>query len=142
MSTDTWQDYSAAIASAPERGEIARVSERRARTFCEALLQAYGVPAADAALTADVFIQSDLQRRRFHGMRLLLYVAGIKLAGCAVAEMDGIGPWRPRFSTERSIGQVVAVRAMELAIAKAREYGVGLVGVRIQAPTRLRNTIR
>lgn len=101
---------------------------------CRALLAGLGVPAEDAALTADVFVDSDLRGEASHGMRLLVQVLGRIAAGSALA--------KPRvtvladrgaiavFDAHHSLGQVVAARAMRLAIAKARQHGVGIVGVR------------
>lgn len=101
---------------------------------CTALLQALGVPREDADLTSDVFVQSDLRGEESHGMRLLLHVLGRIKAGSVLPKakvtvvMDRGS--MALFDAHHSLGQVVAARAMRLAIAKAREYGVGLVGIR------------
>jgi LDH2 family malate/lactate/ureidoglycolate dehydrogenase len=99
-----------------------------------ALLRALGVPDADAALTVDVFLQADLRGEESHGMRLFLHILGRLRDGGAqpVAETTTLVNRGAiaLLDAHDSLGQVVGVRGMELAIAKAREYGVGIVGIR------------
>jgi L-2-hydroxycarboxylate dehydrogenase (NAD+) len=114
--------------------ERIRVAADALRPNCAALLQALGVPREDADLTTDVFLHSDLRGEESHGMRLLLHVLGRIKAGGALAKAK-ITVVRDRgavalFDAHHSLGQVVAARAMRLAIAKARENGIGTVGFR------------
>jgi LDH2 family malate/lactate/ureidoglycolate dehydrogenase len=134
VSADSWQEYNATIASAANRGELVSVAEPDARSFCEALLRASGVSAEDAALTTDVFIQSDLRGEDSHGMRLLLHVnrrirEGGDRAETNVTVVSDRGAMA-LLDANRSLGQVVAAHAMRLAMSKARKFGIGIVGVR------------
>jgi LDH2 family malate/lactate/ureidoglycolate dehydrogenase len=111
-----------------------RVEAATLRPNCQALFEALGVPPEDAALTTDVFMQSELRGEESHGMRLLLHVLGRIRAGGALAKAE-ITVERDRgamalLDAHHSLGQVVGARAMLLAIAKAREHGVGVVGFR------------
>src|SRR5580704_7897100 len=98
------------------------------------ILEKLGVPPADAVVAADVFIQSDLRGEESHGARLLLNVfARIEAGGdnpksqtVVLRDRNAVALW----DAQRGIGQVVAARAMQEAIAKAKSYGIGVVGVR------------
>jgi LDH2 family malate/lactate/ureidoglycolate dehydrogenase len=104
------------------------------RFNCAALLRALGVPPADAELTTDVFLQSDLRGEESHGMRLFLHILGRLKDGGALPvpkvtvlmDRGAVG----LFDAHHSLGQVVAARGMQLAITKAQQFGVGLVVVR------------
>lgn len=98
------------------------------------VLQALGVTPEDARITAEVFVAADMAGEPSHGLRLLITVcerieAGGHRAETAIdveRDMGAIAVW----AANRSIGQVVAVRAMDNAIAKAARYGVGIIAVR------------
>ncbi len=101
---------------------------------CVHLLQQAGVPAGQAALIADVCVQADLRGVESHGvLRLPAYIHqvthGLLAADTrvdvvrdhrATALLDGNG----------GFGQVAAAEGMRHAIHKAREHGLGAVGVR------------
>lgn len=99
-----------------------------------ALLRACGVPPEDAALIADVFVDSDLRGEESHGVRLLVHILGRLKAGSIRPEpvvttlLDRAAA--ARWDANHSLGHAVAARAMRLAMAKARQHGIGLVGVR------------
>lgn len=104
------------------------------RAVGERLLQAVGVPPEDAALVTDVHIDADLRGEESHGMRMMHLALERIRAGTSLPKPK-ITVLRDKgvvglFDAHHSLGQVVATRAMKLAISKAREYGVGLVGVR------------
>jgi LDH2 family malate/lactate/ureidoglycolate dehydrogenase len=98
------------------------------------VFEAWGMPKEDAAVTADILTQADLMGIDSHGITLLpLYEelirsgrlepkAQIKIERSfgATAVIDGGG----------GLGQVPSMRAMDLAIEKARAFGIGAVGVR------------
>ena len=101
---------------------------------CVRLLRQVGVPSDQAAVTADVCVQADLRGVESHGvLRLPAYIHqvthGLMAADTrvevvhdhgAMALLDGRG----------GFGQVAASQAMGMAIRKAKDYGVGAVGVR------------
>lgn len=98
------------------------------------VLEKYGVPPKDAGIVSDHFAVAELWGRSSHGaLRLPILIRGIKTGTInpraepklvketlAAALIDG----------DYGIGQVVSIRAMDLAIEKARSVGVGLISVR------------
>jgi len=111
-----------------------RIAADALRANCTAMLLALGVPSGDADLTTDVFIQADLRGEESHGMRLFLHILGRLKAGGALP-VPRVTVIMDRgavalFDAHHSLGQVVAARGMQLAISKARQYGLGVVGLR------------
>jgi ureidoglycolate dehydrogenase (NAD+) len=108
------------------------ISETRLRGLVEATLGAVGLSAADAATCADAIVFANLRGTDTHGVARVL-----------PEMLDGLsrGSVRPEATvvTERDRGPVAVMRgngvagpviaraAMELAIGKAREHGVGVV---------------
>jgi L-2-hydroxycarboxylate dehydrogenase (NAD+) len=102
--------------------------------FSVEVLTRLGVPEADARICADVLLASDLRGIESHGVgRLKMYFDRIRdgiqnpvtmidvisdRAACAV--WDG----------NHGMGHVIGRRAMETAIEKARQFGMGSVAVR------------
>jgi LDH2 family malate/lactate/ureidoglycolate dehydrogenase len=111
-----------------------RVDAKRLTEFAAAVLSAVGVPDTDAALVADSLVTADLWGHQSHGvMRLSWYVnrirAGVMNAvtkpqtivdSGALAVVDG----------QNGIGHVLATFAAREAVRRARDHGVGVVGVR------------
>ena len=102
--------------------------------FVANVLTALGVPPGDAETTAQRMLEADLRGMAAHGaFRLPQYVRRIEAAGYnlhpdvrAVRET----PVSALLDGDNGLGQVVVTRATERAIAKAREHGLGWVGVR------------
>ena len=104
------------------------------QNFMRDVFIALGVPPADAAVCSDVLIASDLRGIESHGIgRLKMYYdrirAGIQSPTTefeiindrgATAVVDG----------HHGMGHVIGVRSMQMAIDKARQYGLGSVAVR------------
>lgn len=102
--------------------------------FSNSCLVKIGVPEQEAKIITETMIEADARGIHSHGlMRLPIYVERIQKGlvrkashviitndSKATAVMDGDG----------SVGQVVATQAMEIAIAKAKDYGVGIVSAR------------
>ncbi|MGC8874360.1 MAG: Ldh family oxidoreductase [Chloroflexia bacterium] len=115
-------------------GESIRVSPDRLREFVAQVFVALGVPQEDSEITADVLVEADLRGIDSHGVaRLRRYVQGIR---------DGVMLPRPQIRVVHEtpatalidggagLGQPVGVRAMRLAIEKAKAVGAGFVAVR------------
>lgn len=111
-----------------------RIAADRLVDFATAVYVASGVPEVDARLAADSLVQADLWGHQSHGvMRLSWYVARLR-AGVMrpvtepklvidtgpLAVMDG----------HDGVGQVIAARAAEEAIRRAKTHGIGAVAVR------------
>ncbi len=108
---------------------------KTAEDFMVAVFEKYGVPKADARICADVLLESDRRGIESHGCNRFkpIYIDRIKEGilnpkteyeiireTATTAVVDG----------HNGIGMVVGTRAMQLAIDKAKEYGMGMVAVR------------
>lgn len=95
----------------------------------------YGIPRADAEICADVLLESDKRGIESHGVNRFkpVYLDRIK-AGIqnAVTEMEIIKetPTTAVIDGHHGMGQVIGHKAMSMAIAKAKEFGMGMVVVR------------
>lgn len=110
------------------------VAADKLRTFCHAVAKNLGVPDDAASILAENLVEADLRGVHTHGSSLLLgYSRRLRSGGtrptgdltivsenAATALADG----------GDGIGQVIATRAMRLAIDKARRTGIGAVSVR------------
>jgi len=93
-----------------------------------------GVPPADAEICSDVLISSDLRGIESHGIgRLKMYYDRIKLGVQApvtridiIADRAATAVW----DGNHGMGQVIGQRAMQAALDKAENYGLGAVAVR------------
>jgi LDH2 family malate/lactate/ureidoglycolate dehydrogenase len=116
--------------------ETIRVAPEDLRRQAEAILIAYGATPEEAEIQADARLQGELRGHpgQGQGMRGLSRY-------CEMLQNGGIVPGAPfeilvdtpamaLVDGHKGFGQVIAVRAMYLAIARARHVGVGLVGVR------------
>ncbi|MBI4182981.1 MAG: Ldh family oxidoreductase [Proteobacteria bacterium] len=104
------------------------------RAGCVSLFEKIGVPREDGELFTDACLDSELRGEQSHGVRLVpVHLARIKAGSIRPKPKVTVLLDRGAcalFDAHLSLGQVVAARAMRLAIAKAREFGVGIVGVR------------
>ena len=100
-----------------------------------AVFERLGIPLADARLAADVLVSADLRAVDSHGVSGLLrsYVTAL-----SNGETNPKPDWKvvregPAVATvdcDRGLGVVVAPKAMELAVQKAKVTGVGMVAMR------------
>ncbi len=111
-----------------------RVSFADLKAFC---CQAYvkaGVPTAEAEIIADLLVRSDLRGVETHGVtRLPIYIQrlqkGYVRKECQLTTIKDKGP-TAFLEAHGSMGHIVAFRAMQRAIEKAEEYGIGWVSVK------------
>ncbi len=102
--------------------------------FMKEIFTRVGVPAQDAGICAEVLIASDLRGIESHGIgRLKMYYDRIK-AGIQ-APLTNIEVLRDKYATavwdgHHGMGHVIAKKAMQTAIDKATQYGLGAVAVR------------
>lgn len=116
--------------------DLVRVGVEALRERTAELFAAMGLPSEDARTVAEMLVEADLMGISSHGVSnyiRLIYRPGLR---------DGRIEARPRITVVRDgptmalldggggMGQVVATRAMDLAIEKARQSGVGVVAVR------------
>jgi LDH2 family malate/lactate/ureidoglycolate dehydrogenase len=105
-----------------------------AEAFARALLVAHGVPATDAATVAGCLVSADLRGVDTHGLcRLPGYVDRLRrglINPRPVLEPKRITPVAAALDGQNGFGFVVGTRAMQEALAIAREYGIGAVSIR------------
>ncbi len=96
--------------------------------------RAHGVPDADSDLVASTLVQADLWGHQSHGvLRTGWYIERLRQG--AMTPVTTIEVVRDKgcvgvVDGRDGVGQVVAERAMRMAIAKARDFGIGTVAVR------------
>ncbi|MCU0768588.1 MAG: Ldh family oxidoreductase [Burkholderiaceae bacterium] len=110
------------------------IRHERVATWARACLQAVGVPAADAAIVADALVQTSLWGIDSHGvLRLTHYLDRLQRGSTRAAapgRVAATGPCTASMDGDNGLGILHCVRAMEAAIALARDNGLGVVGVR------------
>ena len=117
----------------PEKDQV-RVSEADLRRTIAEIFEKLGVSRDDAAEGADVLTMTDLRGVETHGVSNMLraYVRDFK-----AGKLDPRPGWRvvrespgtAVIDAERRLGILVGSRAMQLAIDKAKQVGVGIVTV-------------
>jgi len=96
---------------------------------------AAGLPEPDAEVSADVLIESDKRGIDSHGIGRLkpIYIDRIREGIInPITKIDVIkdGPTTAVLDANNGMGQVVSKYAMQLAIDKAKQFGMGMVAVR------------
>ena len=95
----------------------------------------YGVPDADARICADVLLEADRRGIESHGVNRFkpIYIDRIK-AGIQkpVTEFEIVRETATTAVVDGhdGMGQVIGKRSMQMAIDKAKKYGMGMVAVR------------
>jgi LDH2 family malate/lactate/ureidoglycolate dehydrogenase len=118
-----------------ENNQYPRVSVEVLERFMNDVLTKVGVPPEDAATVADVLITADKFGIDSHGISRLkpIYYNRIKdgiLNPVTKIDIVREGPTTAVLDGNHGMGHVIGKRAMEMAINKAREYGMGMVAVR------------
>lgn len=110
------------------------VAEDELRRFTQQVFLAMGCPRDDASLAADVLISADLRGIDSHGVARLPGYVRLWQRKRINATPDITTVWEtPTTATvdgDAGLGLVVAPRAMDIAIEKARQYGTGWVAIR------------
>jgi L-2-hydroxycarboxylate dehydrogenase (NAD+) len=112
-----------------------RVPAESLRRYCERVLKKVNVSQEDARITADVLVEADLRGIVSHGVARLrrFYVNGIqngKITPRPQARVLTDTPATAVLDAGAGLGHPVSYRAMEKAILKAGDLGVGFVAVR------------
>lgn len=111
-----------------------RLNPDRLRDFATAIYVAAGMPEDDAWLCADTLVQADLWGHQSHGvMRLSWYEARLRAGVCvpvAKPEIVVDGGALAVLDGHEGMGQVLAAKAADEAIARAKKHGIGAVAVR------------
>jgi len=105
------------------------------KEFLEKILQKAGMPVPDAIIMADGLLKSDVFGFDSHGINRLkpVYLDRIREGIINPVTKYSIvreGPTTAVIDGNNGMGHVVGYHAMQLAIKKAKEYGMGMVAVR------------
>lgn len=111
-----------------------RVGEEALRTTVTALFEKLNIPNEDARQAADVLVAADLRGVDTHGVSNMLrsYLADYNKGGINPRPNWRIvreSPATANVDSDRGLGIIVVPRAMEIAIEKARNVGVGMVTI-------------
>lgn len=104
-------------------------------SFMKDVFVGLGVPESDAAICADVLIESDKRGIDSHGVGRLkpIYVDRIRQgiqSPTTEFEILREGPTTAVVDGHHGMGHVIGKKAMVMAIEKAKKYGMGMVAVR------------
>ncbi len=134
VAVDREEDQVLNIFKVPEEDAV-RIGADELRRIVTAIFQKVGVPSEDAALGADALVTADLRGVDSHGVSNMLrgYVNGY-LEG----RINPTPEWKvvrdqPSAATidcDRGLGIIIGPKAMEIAIQKAKETGMGAVAMR------------
>ena len=108
---------------------------KTAQEFVTDAFEALGVPRQDAEICADVLLEADRRGIESHGVNRFkpIYIDRIlaKIQNPVTHfEIVRQTPTTAVVDGHDGMGQVIGYKAMELAIKKAQEYGMGMVAVR------------
>lgn len=122
------------IFTLPEE-EFVRVDEKRLREVVERIFMKMGVSPHDARLGADVLLSADLRGVESHGVSNMLrkYIRDFKkgkLNPNPEWKIVRESPATANIDADRGLGIIIAQKAMEIAIKKAKETGIGMVTMR------------
>jgi L-2-hydroxycarboxylate dehydrogenase (NAD+) len=103
--------------------------------FMVNVLEKAGIPVEDARIVCDVLVQADKFGIDSHGVNRLktIYLDRIKdgiLNPLTNFEIVREGPTTAVVDGHNGMGHVISFKAMNLAIEKAKRYGMGMVAVR------------
>ncbi len=111
-----------------------RILPKDLEDFVARIFMRHDVSEAEARTTAHILVAADTRGIQSHGVaRTARYLTGIKDGYIVPGVEPGIEEPAPAVAVidaKNGIGQVVAERAMDLALDKAEQNGVGLVTVK------------
>jgi LDH2 family malate/lactate/ureidoglycolate dehydrogenase len=91
------------------------------------------VPQADAERTAECLVEADLRGVASHGIgRVPIYTERLRrglVKACPALVLKPLTPVAAQLDADNGLGFVAATRAMDAAIERAREFGIGMVWV-------------
>jgi L-2-hydroxycarboxylate dehydrogenase (NAD+) len=113
---------------------VSRLTAEQLIRFVVAALGRYGVPREDARTVADSLLEAELGGQATHGLLRLPFLLGRLRAGL-INPRPRMRVRRPRpalalLDADNALGPVAGVRAVRLAVERARRYGTGVVAVR------------
>jgi len=110
------------------------VTEARLTTFLVDALRAMKMPRERAVITAGLMVRTDLRGVDSHGIDMLPRYHELWQGGFIVMEAEPVlvkdSMATGLYDAAKGLGHFVSTLAMQLAIDKAKTYGLGVVGVR------------
>lgn len=111
-----------------------RVTREKLKELMAAKLHRAGLSPEHADMTAEVLTSSDERGLHSHGaMRVEYYAERISKGGTTTSpkfSFEKTGPCTGVFDGDNAQGHVVAIKAMEEAIAMAKENGAAIIGIK------------
>ena len=111
-----------------------RISYEKTKAFCIKVLQGYGFSETESSQITDVLLDADLCGIESHGIqRLIRYHTEVTKGFVKVDAKPQIVKETPLSATiegNDAMGQILSVNAMQMAIDKAKQFGVGIIAVR------------
>ena len=116
----------------PHGEDLVKVPEPALRETVEAIFEKMEVPKDDCRLAADVLVTADLRGVESHGVSNMLrsYVRGFQqkqIKSNPEWKIIREAPATASIDCDTGLGIIVAPKAMEIAILKAKETGLGMV---------------
>ena len=113
---------------------VVRVDHNRLRETTKALFVSHGVPSGDADIGADVLVRADLRGVDTHGVSNMLSHYLSDFRNGVINPKPEVHVLRETAATanlhsDDGLGVIVAPKAMEIAVRKAKDSGVGMVTV-------------
>ncbi len=115
--------------------DLVRLSEVALREMVVCIFEKMGVPRDDCRLAADVLVTADLRGVARHGVSNMLreYVRGYQQGQIKPNPQWRIlreSPSTTSIDCDAGLGIIIAPKAMEIAIEKAKKVGIGMVTMR------------
>ena len=115
-------------------GNFVYIQEEKLNAFCQDAFEGFGFSPEEASIIKDVLMMSDMYGIQSHGMqRVVRYHKGIEKGLIDIKAKPEVvfeTPVSAVVEGHDAMGQLVGHYAMELAIKKAKETGVGIVSAR------------
>ncbi len=111
---------------------VKTISVAKAEAFIAQVLCAAGVPADDAQQVGKLMVRSDLAGADGHGIfRLPAYMKRIKAGGANLhpkIELEKDRGASGLLNGDNALGHLVMAKSVELAVERARQFGVAWIG--------------
>jgi LDH2 family malate/lactate/ureidoglycolate dehydrogenase len=122
------------MAATSETGDRVYVSAEAAEAFTRQIMLAHGLPEQDAAIVAHCLVGADLRGVDTHGIaRLPGYLDRVRrglINAKPSLKPERVTPVAATLDGQNAFGFVVGMRAINEAMAMAREFGIGVVSAR------------
>ncbi len=123
---------SAGAGDLPRPPHKKQISVKEARATCQCALQKAGYSEAQAAIISDHLVDAELREHPFAGLaRALSIIEHLRETGQEANKdirITGSGAAFAHLDGDNAVGYLVAQQATELAIEKAKQAGVSVVG--------------